>query len=270
MMKLYDRIAQRLRKICDDKPVILPVGLEAAGKTCMCIRLYLYLRRMGYSIFVDESFLSDDLYYRKYAQQFFSIISHDINRMGDLRDFYGYPILLKVFKDGKLICSILDVREYFYTDNVTFSDFVYYLRNLSNPLIFAIVADISEEDEHRRRQLVQMLYGLNNIRKDFLDNGNIIIVCTKVDREWGLFKNRRIDIDALRKILLNRYEGFSNLFSNRSIFRFVNPIKYKVLPFVSFYFAKSIKDNSYHLTYSEDIYPQNLWSEISKNIKKLR
>lgn len=95
-MKLYDRIAQRLEKIYDDKPVILPVGVSAAGKSCMCLRLYYYLIKMGYTIIVDDSFLSGDEVYTKYVHQFMTIISQDINKMRNLHD-YGYPFLFKVF-----------------------------------------------------------------------------------------------------------------------------------------------------------------------------
>lgn len=82
------------------------------------------------------------------------------------------------------------------------------MRNLGSQLIFVIVADISEEDECKRGELVQVLYGLNDIRRDLLDNGNIIIVGTKVDRECGLIMNSRIVIDAFRETLLNQYDFF--------------------------------------------------------------
>lgn len=275
-MGLNCRIIHQMKLICDRTiPIVLLAGLPSSGKTFLLLRLCEYLRPMGYLMEADTGLLRDNEWYKGYVEKFMhNIYEEIIDPHG-----YEYPFLFKIRKNVRNICYILDVPGYFYTDNVAHSDFMFYLSKITNPIIWTFVVDISDEEGcysglqmreyyNQRQQMINELE--DKIHKKIIDPKNVIIVCNKIDLERKLFRNDgRIVNSILYKILSDRYEDLSRLFRKSSIYSFLSPFKCKVVPFMSYYFNKICGTSELYITRSSDRYPNDLWNEMSKLIRKI-
>ena len=263
-MGLNDRIIHHLKLICGNIPIVLLVGPPFSGKSFLILRLYRYIREMGYSVSVDTDFLVDSEWYKEYVENFM----HNIYRDKTYLHGYEYPFLFKINMSGRNICYILDVPGYFFTDNVTHSDFMFYLSKITNPIIWALVVDISEEGNGLEKQIVNEIE--DRIHKKIIDPRNVIIVCNKIDRESYLFHDGRIVNRILYQMLTDRYESLSRLLQNSSIFSFLFPFKCKVVPFMSYYFDEICGTREWRITRSSNRYPNDLWNEMLKLIRKIQ
>lgn len=252
-------------------PVVVFVGPPSSGKSMILVRLAKYLRKQGYTITTDSTFLNTDEY-RDGCQEFNDKLNTNVALDGTVRF-----LLVNVYQNGRQVAKLLEApgEDFYTTDpekirlgkNSRVEAYLATIMTSTNPKSYVTVLDLDSEisfrnDSYHRDSYAQrfLTYFFPNIN---LKRDRIILLYNKIDKTmFGTIngcqdpKGARMDAELYYKEIFAKLKG--GLF-NMDLFAFKT--------FCTGMFAKQTGNfGREYQTYNEadDVYPYELWKEIIK------
>jgi energy-coupling factor transporter ATP-binding protein EcfA2 len=248
-------------------PIVMLFGPRSSGKSMTLVRLSRYLRDQNYTVIVDEMFKSDAKYKEK-CEEFARHLNTTKALPGNA---YTDFLLIKVVKNGKTLCQILEApgEHYFDPDNVKSSNFPPYMTemisSLHNRKIWAFLTEAKWNVSHSvRRAYVERIR--NCMHMLVRNTDRFAILYNKIDQREELFHEGKILLKPAEETMKSEYEGLANIFKNTnpitSLWRSYN---YKFVPFCTGYYTMDRGELRY--TKSDDMYPRLLWEALLSCIR---
>ncbi len=267
------RPARRATPTIQDQtvPLVIFVGPPASGKSMILVRLAKYLRNQGYGISTDPTFLNTDEYQRDCAE-----FNNKLNTVEALDGTVKF-LLVDVYHNNTLIAKLLEApgEDFYTTDpqkikagyNSRVEPYLATIMTSQNQKTYVTLLDLDSvisfrNDQYHRDSYMQRFINFFlpaiNLKRD-----RIVLLYNKIDKtHFGSIngchdiKNARKDAEIYYKPLFSRLKG--GLF-NLDLFAFKT--------FCTGMFSKNIDNNGKEFqTYNvaDDIYPQELWKEITR------
>ena len=248
-------------------PIVMLFGPRSSGKSMTLVRLSRYLRDCGYTVKVDKTFKSDDLYRERCEKFMKDLDTKDALSGTAYTDF----LLVKIIKAGKTICQFLEApgEHYFDPSDVSVNNFPTYMtkiiKNCKNRKIWAFIAEAEwEVNSNTKRAYVNRIRNCTDQLIERTDR--FIIVCNKIDRKDEVFSKGQLRVKAAENYMKEEYEGLADLFRNEnpitSLWRKYN---YKFVPFCTGHYTK--EKGTLRYTESKELYPRMLWNKIMECLK---
>lgn len=271
--------------VSDDRaPIVLLFGASSSGKTMALVRLAKYLKGKGYSLKVDENFVtSRDVWeYAENCKGFNKMLGTTTALGGtDRNDF----LFIKVIGEhGKLICQILEGagEDYFpkNDENRVEAAFPPYMNGVfgtSNKKIWIFMTEpdwkVDLQDKVNYVERIQWC-----MKQHFKERDRAIILYNKIDKKPELLiKSGKVNIKEAMRNCANEYK-FNEEGKSTSIFElFLNPSplagiftrKYlcEFVPFSTGIYSEAPTREGQHYNVSDPLYPYHLWKTIMDCIK---
>jgi hypothetical protein len=231
------------------------------------VRLSRYLRSLGYTVKVDDQFRCDADYQKK-CEAFEKCLGTSEALPGTA---YTDFLLIKVYKDARVLCQILEApgEHYFDPDNVKASNFPQYMIEMihssKNRKIWAFITeakwtvtpDIRNAYVDRIKNCKQMLVH---------DTDRFVVLYNKIDKRNELYINGHLQVKSAEDAMRSEYVGLAEVFRNDNLFTSLwRPYDYLFVPFCTGHYNK--EDNKLKYTPSADSYPKSLWKALLKSIR---
>lgn len=256
-------------------PVVVFVGPPSSGKSMILVRLAKYLRSKGYTIQTDSTFLNTEDYQRD-CEEF----SHKLNTNIALRGSVKF-LLVKVFDHGREVAKLLEApgEDFYTTDpvkiekgkNNRIEPYLATIMASRNPKSYVVLLDLDSDicfrnDSYHRQSYSQRFldyfYPNIDVRRD-----RIVLLYNKIDvTPFGTI-NGCTDPNGAKADAKMFYPQLFATMRVRSFGGFVTTDNFVFKTFCTGMFSKQIDNNGKkYQTYNEaqDIYPQELWKEITK------
>ena len=252
-------------------PVVLLVGPPASGKSMSLVRLARYLRDAGYTITPDLTFKSDPSYKARCEKFMANLNTKEALEGTALNEF----LLVKVVKDGRTICQILEApgEHYFSSSNTggkRIHDFPPYLtkiiRTLPNRKLWLFITEAQWEVHATvKSSYVDMIRSCKDQLLNHADR--VVLLYNKVDKQDHLFKGGKVILSAAERAMKEEYPALADIFKNPNpITSLWNPYNYTFVPFCSGYYHQMVGGRESY-TESEKRYPEMLWENLLKCIR---
>lgn len=252
-------------------PVVVFVGPPSSGKSMILVRLAKYLRAQGYTVTTDSTFLNTPEYQQD-CQEFQNKLNTNVALSGSVKF-----LLVDVRHNGRLVAKLLEAPgEDFYTTDPTkinqgknnsVEPYLATIMTSTNPKSYVALLDLDSEisfrkDSYHRDSYAQRFlthfYPAINLKRD-----RIVLLYNKIDKTmFGTIngctnaKEARKDAELYYKQLFANMKG--GLFD-------IEQFVFKT--FCTGMFSEQMDNlgNTYQ-TYNvaDDIYPRELWKEITK------
>ena len=250
-------------------PIIIPYGSLGCGKTMMIIRLCKYLIRRGYHIKPVRDFRTiSDKHYKGTCERFEKFLYTEETFPSTTP--YGF-ILIEVFdKGGQPICYLFDAEGNCYFNkgypNASYPAFISHVICSPNPKQYIFFVEPNWEDVQIRHNYVSHIA---TFRTHFNPKDNAIILYNKIDKcPLYITPTGYVDIRIAAKDCQNQYAGLFDIFRRRiPILRWFYPYIFTFIPFSSGFFYQDVS-GTYKYEASIDLYPQKLWKEIMKAVRR--
>lgn len=248
-----------------EKPVVLIIGPESAGKTVLLARLARYLNREshGYDVSANESFIYDPTGKHKRDLEAFDFIMHDTtSRIPRATEGDAY-LLLDVRKGDELYCQILEAPgEHYWTkreeNQNTLKPYQATILKGKQPIIFAflfehnMLPNKNERDNYDRR-VSNLLNHFNADRKD-----QFIIIYNKIDTAHklkiaGKKPNEQQAINELKSKFPNLINQIETICQNNRRKRYF-----------TIFSSGEFTENQW--VQGEPYYPERLWETLKDSI----
>lgn len=252
-----------------EKPVVFFVGPSASGKSMILVRLSQYLRKQGYTIETDKSFLNTEKY-REACSDFNKKLSTTEALKGTTKF-----LLVSVKKNGTKICQFLEAPGEDYFDPLhPDKQIPHYIESLvatPNKKIFIFLLDldskVSLRNDLEKRQLYANrlttdLYELVNKRRD-----RVILLYNKIDVPKFGDRHGCNNPSGAEHEARMLYEQVFNSLKRPALGGFINVPNYVFKTFCTGKYSEMTgEDGKQHLVYnpSADVYPAELWKEIMR------
>ncbi len=245
-------------------PIIVLLGSPTSGKNLMLVRMTKYLEQLGYNVFPDGSFRSQDLSYQRDCQDFHKMIYS--------RDFGGKSwrfMLLKVINgEGHSVCQFLKFPGSLFYDHSSpehsFPRFINNVCMLQNRKTWMFIV----EENWGSSQMERDFYAkkIMDMRNMFSKQDKVIFVCNKVDRSEFILSNGHPDKNKIFRKIQSQYPHiFDKYINSNSIIRLFSPYKFDFVPFSAGVFHISHDGRDVFIP-SNDFYPKQLWQSIKSSI----
>ena len=247
-------------------PVIVLFGPASCGKTMTMVRLSRFLQGQGYQLIPDRSFRpSYDQNYKNLCDNFSSIVNSD--DAASRTDNISF-MLVKVVKEGRTICQILEGPGELYFDpnkaNQDWPTYVHYLlNNTSLRKVFLPFVEPNFGEEETRRNYVSTI----NQLKQNTDKQKYVFLYNKIDKTPFVISPGKVHLNHAKHQVEVDYPGIFARFKN------LNPITSLWRPedfdFVPFQTGTYTQPTSGSLVYIQgsDRYPQILWETLMHCIR---
>ncbi len=252
--------------ISDPKtPVVVLFGPPACGKTMTLIRLARYLHIKGYTIEPDTEFREkSDTSYQHMCNEFIKMLDKK-EKSGStaLIDF----MLVKIRKDGKPICQILEGPGELYFDpqkpETGFSTYLYEVINAKNPKIWAIMVEPGTTTQTMgQNERVHYINKIRELNTKIDSKDKVMIVFNKIDVTSFVKGKVKVIPQYAKNEIKNIYPGLFDLFKNgHPITSFWKPYLCTFVPFSTGSY------NGEQYIESDERFPKMLWNKIRGVIK---
>lgn len=247
-------------------PVIVLFGPASCGKTMTMVRLARYLQGQGYLLIPDRTFRpSYDQNYKNLCDNFSSIVnSNDAASRTDNISFF----LVKVVKDGKTICQILEGpgELYFNPNKATqkWPTYVHYLLNSTQlRKVFIPFVEPNFGDVGTRRNYVSTL----NQLKMSTDKQKYVFLYNKIDKTPFVIAPGKVHINhAMHQVRMDYPDIFARFMNTNPITSLWRPNNFDFVPFQTGTYTQSSSGSLAYIQGS-DRYPQILWETLLRCIR---
>lgn len=250
----------------NETPIIVLFGPPACGKTMTLIRLTRFLNTRGYSVFPEPNFRpKKDKHYEKMCNNFNQMVnSDDAQTTTNLISF----MLVKIAKDGKPICQILEAPGEFYFSPTEpkrkFPTYVHKIISSNNRKIWVLNVEPAWEDEEDRLNYVLRI---KDLKTKMLPKDKVVFLYNKIDLTDFVVGPGVIREDLAIKDMKYKYKGILTPFVNtHPISRFWRPYNCTFVPFQTGEYSDKMDGGSVY-TPSHDNYPAKLWNTLMDLIK---
>lgn len=247
-------------------PVIVLFGPASCGKTMTMVRLARYLQKQGYQLIPDRSFRpSHDQNYKNLCDNFSGIVNSD--DAASRTDNISF-MLVKVIKDGRTICQILEgPGELYFDPDKAEQDWPTYIHHLLNDTnirkIFLPFVEPNFGDEETRRNYVSTL----NQLKRTTDKQRYIFLYNKIDKTPFVISPGKVHLNHAQHQVEAEYPGIFSVFKN------TNPVTslwrqydFEFVPFQTGTYTQPVTGGLVYIQGSDN-YPRILWNAILKCIR---
>ena len=249
-----------------DSPVVVLFGAAGCGKTMTMVRLSRYLRSQGYLILPDRVFRpSHDQNYKSLCDNFQNIINSD--DAAERTDNISF-MLLKVVKDGRTVCQILEGpgELYFDPDNAeqNWPTFFHTILNDTNlRKVFVPFVEPDFGDDQTRRNYVSTLSQL----KTSAGNQKFIFLYNKVDKTPFVIEPGRVHKGHAMHDVESQYPTIFAPFRNTNpVTSFYRKYNFDFVPFQTGTYTQPVDGKMVYIEGSPR-YPKSLWERILKCIR---
>lgn len=247
-------------------PVVILFGPASCGKTMTLVRLARYLNRQGYTLEPVRTFRpSFDNNYKTMCDDFASIVnSDDAAQRTDNISF----MLVKVIKNGKTLCQILEGPGELYFDprkaHQEFPAYVHYIfANDALRKIMVFFVEPNYLDEENRRNYVSTI---NQVRQA-TNRQKHIFLYNKIDLTSFVITPGQVHIGPARHQVEADYPNiFANFKNLNPITSIWSPDNFEFVPFQTGTYVRPATGPMQYIQGS-DRYPQILWEKLLKCIK---
>jgi hypothetical protein len=250
-----------------DAPVVVLFGPPACGKTMTLVRLTRYLRKNGYSVTPIRTFRPTyDSNYTEICDNFDEMMNQDNAAESTGRISF---MLVKVSKNGKTICQILEAPgEYYFNPKNPKSPFPRYFHTISSGRNRKIWTIMVEPDWQNTSDRLNYKDRIKLLRRYMSTKDKTIFVYNKIDKTEFLIDNSgNAHVGLARKSVKDLYPGIFEPFINPTpIARWFVPYKFDFSIFQTGEYSKA-NDGTYMFTPGPDVFPRRLWQLIMKRIR---
>ncbi len=249
-----------------ETPIIVLYGPPACGKTMTMVRMARYLKAEGYSVVPERSFRpSADSHYKMLCGNFDNMVNS--NNAAQSTSNISF-MLLKVLKDGKPICQILEAPgEYYFSPSDpdrAYPPYVLSIIGSKNRKVWAVMLEPDWADAEPRRQYVGRI---KNLATKIHRNDKVVFVYNKIDTTPYVRSAGNVNTKEAIKNVMNLYPGIFKPFENTNpITRFWKAYSCEFVPFTTGSYSKTT-DGGFTYTESHGAYAQKFWQVILGQIQ---
>lgn len=252
-------------------PIVVLFGPPSCGKTMTLIRMTRFLRSVGYTVEPDRSFRpSTDGHYENLCDNFDNMVSQI--EAADSTDKINF-MLVKVFKEGKPICQILESPgEYYFKPSDPSAQFPLYINDIinnKNRKIWVLFTEPSHTNRLMSHSDKRGLYSkkISKLKSKLSSRDRIIFLYNKIDETPFVNGIGKINYRQAIKDVQNNYDNIFTPFKNLNpITKLWQEYRFDFVVFQSGDFVKT-EDGSYSFSVGNDYYPKKLWEFLLKNIR---
>ncbi|MBD5231202.1 MAG: hypothetical protein HDS66_03490 [Bacteroidales bacterium] len=264
--------ANKIKVTIADKttPIVVLFGPPSCGKTMTLIRLARFLKSLGYTIEPDASFRpAYDANYKRLCEGFNDMLNSDNAAYNTANINF---MLVKVLKDGRPICQILEgPGELYFNPGVPTAEFPRYvkaIKNSNNKKIWVVMVEPNDTnpvmDGERRRHYADKV---SELKSNLDTKDKVIFLFNKIDKTHFVHSPGNIKYGLAMQYIAQHYENLFQKYINE------NPItkiwrKYN-FDFIGFQTGDYSTASDGVKTFEEgnDVYPRNLWNIILKRTR---
>lgn len=247
-------------------PVVVLFGPASCGKTMTLVRLSRYLQGQGYILQPDRNFRpSYDKNYENLCNDFVNIVNSD--DAASRTDNISF-MLVKVIKNGKTICQILEgPGELYFNPSKAQQEWPTYVHSLLNNTalrkVFVAFVEPTYLEESTRRNYVSTL----NQLKMSTDRQNYIFLYNKIDKTPFVIAPGKVHSrPAMHQVACDYPDIFAHFKNNNPITSLWRPYNFDFVPFQTGTYTKPASGSLVYIQAS-DRYPQMLWESLLKHIR---
>lgn len=230
-----------------------------------------FLRSVGYTVEPDRSFRpSTDGHYENLCDNFDNMVSQI--EAADSTDKINF-MLVKVFKEGKPICQILESPgEYYFKPSDPSAQFPLYINDIinnKNRKIWVLFTEPSHTNRLMSHSDKRGLYSkkISKLKSKLSSRDRIIVLYNKIDETPFVNGIGKINYRQAIKDVQNNYDNIFAPFKNLNpITKLWQEYRFDFVVFQSGDFVKT-EDGSYSFSVGNDYYPKKLWEFLLKNIR---
>ncbi|MBR1922519.1 MAG: hypothetical protein IJ838_02045 [Paludibacteraceae bacterium] len=248
-------------------PIIVLFGQPACGKTMTLVRMTRYLTAHGYSVEpVNEFRPNYDANYAEICENFNAMMNDsDAAKTTSKISF----MLVKVSKNGKTICQILEAPgEYYFNPlapNAKFPKYFSAITSSPNRKLWCLFVEPKWGNLSDRKNYVSKI---EYLKKKIKGSDSIVFVYNKIDDTNFLMDgDGHVKISEAKKDINDRYPGIFDKFKETTpIKRWFSPYKFEFVPFQTGDYPKAA-DGTKGFEQGPDVFPRRLWNVILKKAR---
>ncbi len=255
-------------EISDKKaPIVVLFGQPACGKTMTLVRLTRYLTDHHYNVEPVHEFRPNyDYNYTEICENFNEMMNQEDAAKSTSKISF---MLVKVSKNGKTICQILEAPgEYYFNPKVPNAPFPKYFSAITsspNRKIWCLFVEPKWGNLSDRRNYVSRI---DTLKRKFRSKDSTIIVYNKIDQTNFLIDgDGHVHIGDAKKDINDRYPDIFDRFKETApIIRWFTPYRCEFVPFQTGDYPKA-GDGSLLFEQGPDIFPHRLWRVILNKVR---
>jgi len=247
-----------------DAPLIVLFGPPACGKTMTLIRLTRYLQKEGYTIAPIRTFRpASDKNYADICDNFDIMINNDNAASSNDRISF---MLVKVLKNGRTLCQILEAPGEFYFNpadpTASYPNYVNEIISRDNRKIWTIMVEPDWLNQTDRKNYVSKI---TLLKKKMRPKDRVVFVFNKIDKTSFVRHVGSINIPEAIKEIQNMYPNIFIPFLNQNpITKLWKKFNCNFVPFQTGSYTKAINGITYQEGPQE--YCVSLWNTLMKKI----
>jgi len=245
-------------------PIVVLYGPPSCGKTMTLVRMTRYLASVGFTVSPVKTFRpTSDSNYASLCENFDEMINS--NNAAASTSNISF-MLVKVSKNGKPICQILEAPgEYYFNPqqpDAAYPTYVNKIISSSNRKIWAIMVEPDWSDSAPRRHYVSRI---KKLKTRMRASDKTVFIYNKIDMTDVVTDPGHIKVPLAIKSVEDLYPSIFEPFRNTSPLAFLGS-KYNcgIVPFQTGDYTTSL--NGMIFTEGPVEYPQMLWKELLKRI----
>lgn len=249
-----------------DAPVVVLFGPPACGKTMTLVRLVRYLNQNGYTVSPVRSFRPTyDTNYKDLCDNFDTMINQmDAAESTNRISF----MLVKVIKNGKTICQILEAPGELYFNgnpNAPFPRYLHAIRSSKCRKVWAILVEPNWLNQPQRDGYVSRIKRLKTL---MTSKDRSVLLYNKIDAtDFLIDADGKVHMSAAIKDVKDMYPGIFEPFKNTiPIVSLFTPYRLDFVPFQTGDYSRA-SDGSVTFEQGPDVFPSKLWRIIMKHVR---
>ena len=245
-------------------PIVILYGPPSCGKTMTLVRMTRFLVSQGFTVVPEKTFRPTyDENFKSLCENFDQMINS--NNAAASTSNMSF-MLVKVLKDGKPVCQILEAPgEYYFSGdpNQPYPAYVHKIINSTNRKVWAIMIEPDWSDSTPRANYVTRIHKLKSM---MAPRDKVVFVYNKIDLTPFVYGVGNVNTNEAIKNVQNLYRNIFVPFENKNpITKFFTKYNCEFVPFMTGSYSKTLTGE---LMYTEGhfVYAQKLWNAIHKLI----
>ena len=245
-------------------PIVVLYGPPSCGKTMTLVRMTRYLVSQGYTVVPEKTFRPTyDENFKNLCENFDQMINS--NNAATSTSNISF-MLVKVLKDGKPVCQILEAPgEYYFTGdpNQPYPTYVHKIINSANRKVWAIMLEPDWSDSVPRANYATRI---RNLKSMMTPRDKVVFVYNKIDLTPFVYGVGNVNTNEAIKNVQNLYPSIFVPFENKNpITKFFTKYNCEFVPFMTGSYSQTMSGG---LAYVEghEIYARKLWQAMLKLI----
>lgn len=246
-------------------PIVVLYGPPSCGKTMTLVRMTRYLVSQGYTVVPEKTFRpSYDENHKQLCENFDLMINSNNAAVSTKRISF---MLVKVLKDGKPICQLLEAPGEHYFDpkkpNEPYPAYVNEILNSTNRKVWAIIVEPDWSDKEPRDNYVTRIRKLKSM---MTSRDKVVFVYNKIDLTNFVQGVGQVNTNEAIRDIQNLYQNIFKPFENTNpITKYFTKYNCRFVPFMTGNYTPTM-NGGFTYTESHYIYAQRLWQAMLKLI----